>query len=72
MAKLKVKVRCRVRHGNTVKRGKCKDVPGHTQCDVNVHDTTPNHYQQTEQMHMGAWVRRRGNLLPMLVVGEGM
>ena len=70
--KLKRKVRCRVRHGNIVKRGKCADVPGHAQCDVNTHDTTPNYFRQMKQMHMGAWVGRRGSLLPMLVVGEGI
>ena len=72
MAKLKVKVRCRVRHGNIVKRGKCADVRGHDHCDVNTYDPTPNYFRQKNQMHMGAWVRRRGSLLPMLVVGEGV
>jgi len=39
---------------------------------VNTYDPTPTHFQQMDQMHMGAWVRRRGSLLPMLVVGEGV
>ena len=70
MAKLKVKVRCRVRHGNIVKRGKCADVPGHALCDVNTHDPTPNYFRQMQQMYQGGYVRIGGNLYPRLWFGK--
>jgi len=61
--------RCGVRHGQHVRRGKCKDRRGHNDCPANAHDPTPSRVRQ-------AWAilteNHKANLFPRVFSGDAL
>ena len=68
-----MEVRCSVRHGQGVRRGKCVDRDGHKNCPANAYDEFPDEERRITQMRLGTYRTKRysGKLLPALVLGDG-